>query len=157
MANPFKVNPHKAATKMEANHDLIAVCLTVFGIMWALTPEKLSLAILLQFIFAIPLLYISSISYAKIAYQQDAKFWDYLGWFTGTMATAFALNIIGILTFLLGHAVLSLIYFFITWLLLLVYTLINIYYNPEDKGTKIFKFLFFIVVQLIFGVLILFI
>ena len=151
MVNPFETNPHKAAAKIRINNTLIAVCMTIFGIIWAFAPGRLSVEILLQFIFAVPLLYISSISYAKIAYRKETKLWDYFGWFTGTTATAFVLNVIGVLTFFLGYPIMTLIYFVVIWSLLIVYTSINICYNPKKIGVKVFKLLFFIIIQLIFG------
>lgn len=152
MASPFKANPHKADSKIKINTSLIVVCITLLGIIWTFAPERLNFPILLQFVLAVPLLYISSIAYTKIAYWKEIKLWDYLGWFTGTTATAFVLNIVGILTYLLGYSVLALIYFGVLWGCLLIYTLINIHYNPRAVGFKIFKLLFFIVIQLIFGI-----
>jgi len=152
MIEPFKTNPQKAASKISINNNLISVCLATFGILWAIAPEKLTLPLIVQFTFAVPLFYVSSIAYAKIAYWDQVKFWDYLGWFTGTTATAFVLNIIAVLIFILGYKEMALAYFFILWSLLVVYTVINIRYNPQAVGVKIFKLLFFILIQLIFGV-----
>lgn len=156
MYTPFKTNPHKANSKISINNTLIAVCLGVFSIMWALSPERLIPSVLLQFIFAIPLLYISSISYTKIAYHDKVRPWDYLGWFTGTTGTAFVLNIFGVLTYSLGHETMALGYFVFTWLLLLIYTLTNIFEDKKSYKQRIFKFVYFIVIQLIFGVAILY-
>ena len=152
MIEHFKTNPQKAASKISINNNLIAACLAIFGILWAIAPEKLTLPIIIQFAFAIPLLYVSSIAYTKIAYWKQVKFWDYLGWFTGTTATAFVLNIIALLIFILGYRGMALAYFFLLWFLLIIYTAINIYYNPRVARVKIFKLLFFIFIQLIFGI-----
>jgi len=154
MIEHFKTNPQKAASKISINNSLMAVCLAIFGILWAIVPEKLTPPIIIQFTFAIPLLYVSSIAYTKIAYWKQVKFWDYLGWFTGTTATAFVLNIIAILIFILGYKGMALAYFLVLWSLLAVYTIINIHYNPWAVRVKIFKLLFFILIQLIFGVVI---
>ncbi len=151
MSSPFKTNPHKASAKLVINNNLIAVCITVLGIMWAFAPDRLGVGLLLQFVFAVPLLYVSSIAYTKIAYYKDVKYWDYLGWFTGTTATAFVLNIIGILIFFLGYPIMTLMYFLVTWFLLLIYTLINCHYNHKDRGVRVFKFIFFVLIQAIFG------
>ena len=156
MVDPFRTNPHKAAAKIRINNTLIGVCLTIFGVLWAFSPEKLGLEIMLQFIFAVPLLYVSSLCYTKIAYWEEVKLWDYFGWFTGTTALAFVFNVIGILSFLIGFRVLALIYFFTIWLLLAIYTAINYYYKPKNVSIKIFKLLYFIAIQLIFGVAILY-
>ncbi|MFC1663703.1 hypothetical protein ACFL0A_01070 [Patescibacteria group bacterium] len=152
MIEHFKTNPQKAASKISINNNLMAVCLAIFGIFWATVPEKLTLPIIIQFAFAIPLFYVSSIAYTKIAYWKQVKFWDYLGWFTGITATAFVLNIIAILIFILGYKGMALVYFLVLWSFLVVYTVINIHYNPQVARVKIFKLLFFIFIQLIFGV-----
>ena len=149
--SPFHTNPPKAASKLKVNNALIGVCISVFGIMWTFAPERLNFPILLQFVFAVPLLYVSSISYTKIAYWKQIKLWDYFGWFTGTTGTAFVLNVVGILTFFLGHPRMAFMYFVTIWSLLIIYTLINIRYNKNAIGIKIFKLLYFIIVQLIFG------
>ncbi len=151
MSNPFKTNPHKASAKIGINNNLIAVCITVLGIMWAIAPNRLELGILVQFVFAVPLLYVSSIAYTKIAYYSHIKYWDVLGWFTGTTATAFVLNIIGVLLYFLGYPRMTIIYFLITWILLFIYTLINCHYNHGDKVVRIFKFLYFVSIQVVFG------
>ena len=150
MTDFFEANPHKAAAKIGINSSLMAVCLALFTIMWTFAPEKINVKILLQIILAVPLFYISSISYTKIAYWKQVRHWDRLGWLTGNAATAFTLNLIGILTFLLGYSGLALMYFGILWTLLIIYTLINIRYNPKAVKIKVFKLLFFIVIQLIF-------
>ncbi len=140
MYTPFKTNPHKANSKVSINNTLIAVCLGVFSIMWALSPERLTSEVLLQFILAIPLLYISSTAYTKVAYHDKVKPWDYFGWFTGTTGTAFVLNIFGVLTFSLGHEAMAICYFIFTWVLLFIYTLTNIF---EDKKATNKEFLNF--------------
>ena len=130
----------------------MALCIALFGVIWAFAPEKLTIEILLQFMFAIPLLYISSIAYTKIAYYTQNKLWENLGWFTGTTGTAFVLNIIAIFMFLIGHPLVALFYFILIWVLLLSYTIINIYYDPRSIRMRIFRLCFFISVQLVFGI-----
>ncbi|MBS3166851.1 hypothetical protein J4403_01430 [Candidatus Woesearchaeota archaeon] len=103
VVNYVKTNPHKSQAKLESMNNIMAVCLTIFGIMWAFSPDRLNGPILLQFVLAIPLLYVSGLAYTKVAYRKEVKFWDNFGWFTSTVATAFVLNIVGILIFLLGR------------------------------------------------------
>jgi len=91
MAISFKTNPHKAAAKIRINNTLIGVCLTMFGIIWAFSSNKLTSDIILQFIFAVPLLYVSSLCYTKLAYWKEVRLWEFFGWFTGTTALAFVL------------------------------------------------------------------
>jgi len=151
MQNPFKTNPEKASSKIRINNNLIAVCLTLFGIVWAFAPERLDVEIVMQFIFAVPLLYLSSIAYTKIAYWKEVRLWDYLGWFSGTTGMAFVLNIVGIFTYLLGYEVMMIVYYLVIWGLLLLYTIINIHYDKKVIGIKVFKLAYFILIQLFFG------
>ena len=157
MDNSFRTNPHKAAAKIQINNSLLGVCLTMFGFMWAFAPERLSVQVLVQFIFAVPLLYISNNAYSKIAYWRETKIWDYFGWLTSTIAIAFVLNIIGILTFLIGHPQLTVMYFLTTWILLGIYTCVNLYYKRASKRVLLFKYVFFVLVQLLFGIGILYV
>lgn len=151
MPYKFRTNPNKAASKIQTNNTLIGVCLTIFGILWAFSPEKLTTEIILQFVFAIPLLYVSNLCYTKIAYWKEVKAWDYFGWFTSTTALVFVLNMLGVLTYFLGFQKMAIIYFLTIWILLVIYTAINVYYNRKAAGLKIFKLLYFIILQLIFG------
>ncbi len=151
MKNQFATNPHKAASKIQTNNMLIGVCMTIFGILWAFSPENLTTEIVLQFVFAIPLLYVSNLCYTKIAYWKEVRLWDYFGWFTGTTALVFVLNMLGVLTYFIGYHKMSILYFLTIWILLTIYTMINIYHNPKAAKIKIFKLLYFIILQLIFG------
>jgi hypothetical protein len=45
------------------------------------------------------------------------------------------------------------LYFFLMIALMLIYSIINIVYNPNEKGEKIFKFLFFLIVVIAGGLL----
>lgn len=151
-------NKEKALGKIAINNSLMGISLAIFSAIWVFSQKKPDLVILVQFLFAVPLFYVSSNSYMKIAYREEKnRLWDHFGWITGTTATAFILNIIGILCFLLGFPTLTVIYFIFFWLLLLVYTIINIKTNPEGLYRHIFKLLYFVIIQLIFGLGIVFI
>jgi len=157
--DPFGTNPDKASAKIRINNNLIAACLTIFGMIWALAPGRLTSLIILQFVIAIPLLYASNIAYTKIAYWKKVKLWEYMGWFAGTTGTALVFNILGLLIFSLGFAELAIVYFVVMWLCLLAYTLINIHYSleynphPKDLNYKVFKLFYFISIQLVFGII----
>lgn len=154
MEDGFTTNPQKAAAKININNILMAACLAVLTILWSFSPERAHPAALAQLVFAIPLLYVSSIAYTKIAYRDEVKWWDYLGWFTSTTATAGILNVFGILVHTLGYGAMALAYYLLTWALLLVYTLINMRYHPHAIGIKLFKFFYFVALQFAFGLLV---
>jgi hypothetical protein len=149
--NPFTTNPEKAGSKIRINNDLILACITIFTFIWAFAPNKLSFWLIIQFVFAVPLLYISNTAYTKIAYKKETKLWDYFGWFTGTTGIALVFNILGILIYLLGFMTIFYLYFALLWFLMLIYTIINIHYHPSSIKIRIFKFLYFVLIQVIFG------
>jgi hypothetical protein len=149
----FMTNPHKAQNKVSLYTNLMNLSLALFAIIWAIAPERLTFVLILQFVLAIPLFYVSCISYTKIAYRKEVKSWNVLGWFTGITATAFVMNIIGILIYLLGYTTLAYVYFFFLWILMAIYTVINARQHPrEQRSFAYFKFLYFVAVQVIFAI-----
>jgi len=152
MINLFKTNPEKASAKIRINNSLIGVLFTIFGIIWAVNPSKLNFWLTLQFVLAMPLLYISNITYTKIAYRKEAHLWDFFGWITGNTAMALVLNIFGILIYILGFISLFYFYFGLIWGLLFIYTILNTR-QAKKPIIGVFKFLYFVLIQIIFGLI----
>lgn len=148
---PFTTIPEKAGAKVEINNILMAVCVAALSLLWTLFRDGVHPFVLAQLVFAVPLLYTSSLAYAKVAYWREAKLWDELGWFTGTTATAGIFNALGIMTYTVGYPGLAIAYYLVTWILLGVYTLVNILYHPEHHWPRIFKFVFFVLLQAVGG------
>lgn len=152
--NVFDKNPFKASAKISINNVFMGICFTLLGLITVLASDEVvrkNPILIIQFVFSIPLLYVSNLCYAKAGYREKAEYWDNFAWITGNTALAFILNIIGVLVFLLGFPALSILYFVFLWILLLSYTVINFITDKTRIGLKIFKFLYFIVIQAIFG------
>jgi len=150
--NFFKTNPEKAASRVNINAFMIGSLFVIFTLIWTLSPKQFSPLIISQLVLAMPLLFVSSLSYSKVGYRKEVKYWDYLGWFTNTIGNAFIFNVVGLL---LGkeYLVVSYLYFGLIIVLLLVYSIINIVTHPHRIWEKIFKYLFFITIISLLGLL----
>jgi len=151
MEDFFVTNPEKAAAKIQINNILMASCLAILTILWGIGDRPQDQGLLAQLVLSVPLLYVSSIAYTKIAYREEVKWWDRLGWFSGTTATIAILNAFGIMTSSAGYPSIAVIYFLLTWALLFVYTCINLRYHPRAVGVKVFKYGYVVTLQVLFG------
>ncbi|HLD37592.1 MAG TPA: hypothetical protein VJA86_03310 [Candidatus Nanoarchaeia archaeon] len=152
MKRIFRTNPEKAGNRVAINSFLIGSLFTIFTLIWTLSPEKFSVIIVTQISLAIPLLFVSSLAYSKVAYWKETRLWDTLGWYTNNLATIFIFNVVGLM--IADYFVsLAFAYFSATILLMLIYSIINFSYNPSFIKEKLFKFLFFVIVLFLGGIL----
>ena len=100
----------------------------------------------------LPLLFVSSLAYAKVAYWKETKLWDRLGWFTNHFGSVFILNVVGLITATFSKNI-SFLYFGSTIFLMLIYSAINVIYKPADLGPKLLKFLLFVGTMFLGGIL----
>ena len=145
----FETNPAKAANKLTINSFMMGSVFFIFTLIWTLNPEKFSKPIIFQLVSSIPLLFVSSLAYSKIAYWKETKLWDLLGWFTNTIANIFIFNVVGLMIAQMFRDM-ALFYFGLIIFLMFLYSLINVIYGKNNFKEKLFKFLFF-VAGLIFG------
>jgi hypothetical protein len=148
----FKTNPAKAANKLTINSFMMGSVFFIFTLIWTLSPERFSPLIVGQLIFSIPLLFVSSLAYSKIAYWKETRFWDLLGWFTNNTANILILNVVGLMVAQM-FVIMALYYFALLIALLFIYSLINVIYGPYLFKEKLFKFLFTIIGLVIGGIL----
>lgn len=151
-SNFFEVNSHKATVRVTVNSIMMGGLFLILSLIWTGGPAKFNVFIVSQLILAVPLLYVSALAYLKIGYSEKVVMWDALGWFTSNIGSIIILNAIGLMTVPINKNI-SLLYFLLMIVLMLIYSLINIAYNPEEKTEKIFKFFFFLVVVTIGGLL----
>jgi hypothetical protein len=147
----FETKPEKAIGKITINAFMIGSLFMIITLIWTLDPHKFSLVIITQLVLAIPLLFVSSLAYTKLGYWKETKLWDEFGWFTNNIGNIFVLNIIGLITSTVNRN-LSFVYFGLIILLMLIYSIINIIYKPRAIGEKLFKFIFFIVILSLGGI-----
>jgi hypothetical protein len=140
----FFTNPEKASARVAINSFMIGSLFMILTFIWTLNPQKFSTIILVQIVLAIPMLFVSSLAYAKVGYWKEVKLWDLLGWVTNNFGTIFVINVVGLITATFTKNV-ALIYFSLTLVLMIIYSAINIYYKPKSWKEKLFKFLFFAV------------
>jgi fatty acid desaturase len=150
--NFFEVNSHKATVRVATNSIMMGGLFLILTLIWTGDPTKLNLFVVSQLILAVPLLYVSTLAYLKIGYSEKVFMWDTLGWFANNIGSIFVLNAIGLMTAPVNKD-LTLLYFIFMIAFMLTYSIINIIYNPEEKTEKIFKFLFFLIVLAIGGLL----
>jgi len=148
----FQTNPDKAANKLTINSFMMGSAFFVFSLIWALNPEKFSSIIIFQLICAIPLLFVSSLAYSKIAYWKETKLWDSLGWFTNNVANIFILNVVGLMVAQIFRNM-ALFYFGLIILLMLIYSSTNVIYAHHKFKEKLFKFLFLVLGLVLGGIL----
>jgi len=145
----FETNPAKASNRLTINSFMMGSVFFIFTLIWTLSPERFSPIIIAQLVFSIPLLFVSSLAYSKIAYWKETKLWDSLGWFTNNIANIFLLNVVGLMVAqMFIH--MALFYFGLIIFLMFIYSAINVIYKRNAFKEKLFKFLF-IVAGLTFG------
>lgn len=151
-SNFFEVNSHKASVRVTTNSIMMGGLFLILTLIWTSGAEHFSAIIVGQLILAVPLLYVSTLAYLKIGYAEKVFMWDALGWFTSNTGGILVLNAVGLMTVPTG-AMFALAYFISLIVLMLIYSLINIAYNPHERPEKIFKFIFFLIVVLAGGLL----
>jgi hypothetical protein len=134
---------------------MMAGLFVIFTLIWTLNPAKFGIFIVSQIVLAIPLLFVSSLSYSKLGYWKEFKLWEILGWFTNNTGNIFILNVAGLMAASVNRN-LALIYFALIIILMFIYSSINVFYRRSTLKEKIFKFSYFIVILAIGGILPLF-
>lgn len=152
IGDEFKTNPEKAAAKVSINSFMIGSLFMILTIIWTLNPNKFSPIVIAQLVLAIPLLFVSSLAYAKIGYWKETKWWDRFGWFTNNLGNLLVLNVVGLITSNVFQYI-SYMFFGLILLLMLFYSIINIHYKPSSINEKILKYLFFVIIIFLGGIL----
>lgn len=152
MKNVFQTNANKASAKITINSFMIGSLFFVLTLIWTLSPERFSIFIIAQIVLAIPMLFVSSLAYAKIGHWEEVKLWNALGWFTSNTGSIFILNSVGLVTAQIYESV-ALWYFVLLLILMLIYSIINVVYRRRTLKEKLFKFIFFIIFLAAGGIL----
>ena len=147
--NLFSTNPEKAAARVAINGVMLASIFVMLAVVF-LDLERFNKVAVMQMVLSIPCLFISSLAYSKLGYWKETRLWDIFGYLTNTFGNLFMINAIGLLAAAISIAF-SWVYFGITLLLLLFYSLVNIFYT-KAFGKKIFKFLFSLAIIVIGGI-----
>lgn len=148
----FYTNPHKATLRISINSAMIGALFFVLTFILSFGQNKFHFFVLAQLVLAIPLLYVSTLTYSKVAYWKQTKLWDAFGWIVTYIGNTILLNAIGLMVASISKN-LALTYFILTIVLMIVYSSINIIYSPKTFQRKIFKFLFFLIIILLGGII----
>jgi len=153
MKHFFEVSHHKASVKVSINSFMMGSLFFILTLVWTLSPSKFIIQMIAQIVLAIPLLFVSSLAYAKIGHQEkEEQGWDTFGWFTNNIGSIFILNVVGLMTGTI-YKELAIFYFLLTIVLMATYSAINVFYNRKVLKEKLFKFLFFVLIMFLGGIL----
>ena len=152
MKDIFRTNANKASSKVTINSFMMGSLFFILTLIWTLNPSKFSIFIIAQIVLAIPMLFVSSLAYAKIGYWEKVELWDALGWFTNNIGSIFILNAVGLIAGQISKT-LAVCYFLLLILLMAAYSTINVVYKPKTLKEKIFKLVFFVSILVLGGVL----
>lgn len=150
----FSTNPAKASAKVALSSTMIGALFFILTLILTLGPDKFNKFVIVQIALAVPFLFVSILTYSKIAYWKDNNLWDMLGWFAVNIGNGFLLNVVGLMVASIDKS-LALFYFATLTVLMLIYSLINVHYTRHFTS-KLFKFLFFLAILLLGGILPLF-
>ena len=152
MRSIFKTNPTKASVRVNINSLMMGSLFFILTLIWTLNPLKFSVFIIAQIVYAIPLLFVSSLAYSKIGYSEDTRTWDSLGWFSNNIGSIFILNVVGLMTATLFRTI-AFSYFGLIVLLMGIYSIINVSHRQNQSKEKLFKYIFFVAVLVLGGIL----
>ncbi|MBN2052737.1 hypothetical protein JW756_04505 [Candidatus Woesearchaeota archaeon] len=150
-----EIKKRKSSSKLAITVRLIGVAFTIFIFIITIRPqiflEKKIIA--LELILAIPLLLTSALSFSKLSYAPHSKEWDFLSWITFLSGYTFLLNIVGIIAAIYLNTLIAMAFFITSWLLSIIYSYMDVYPDKKLMRKDVFKNMFFILLQIILGVL----
>ncbi len=145
----------KAASRISLNTALLSVAVGIFFLVVSLRSQLIvPQLVAIQLVFPIPLLLTSILSYSKVGYRAQTERWDTLGWVSFIVAYALILNVIGILLSDVVGLGVSLLFFAVSWLMTLIYSVVDISYERNHVKERLAKDSLFIATQLLFGVIV---
>ncbi|MBP9822024.1 MAG: hypothetical protein KBC81_01085 [Candidatus Pacebacteria bacterium] len=139
-AELYKPNADKAAMRVAINGVMLASLVLVLTIIF-LDQAKYSLIVTTQLTLAVPMLFMSCLAYAKTGYKKEVRLWNHLGYVTNIFGNMAFINAVGIMVAPVSTLA-SLTYFALMVVLLFVYSLINLIYEPKTVAEQIIKFIF---------------
>lgn len=148
----FNTSPEKASARVTINSFMMGTLFFILTLIWSIGPNRFNFFAIVQLILAIPLLYVSSLAYAKVGYWKEIKLWDNLGWYTNHFGNTFLINVAGILAATFSKN-LSIIYFTLFLLLMLIYSTINLIYKPSAFLEKCYKYFLLLITVILGGII----
>ena len=148
----------KASSRISLNGSLLAATMGIFFLVISFRLEMLTSnpILVFQLVAAIPLFLTSNLSYSKIAYRDDIKNWNRLAWITFILGYSFLLNVIGVLCSKIFGLSFGVLFFVFSWVLSIVYSIVDIGSDKHFLNERIFKTLFFVLIQSFLGLFLVF-
>lgn len=143
-------NPEKAASRVAINGVMLASLFVILSVVF-LNPDQFRVVGIAQILFSIPFLFVSSLAYSKVGYWKETRLWNAFGYVTLTFGNFFMINAMGLFVAKISYE-LAMIYFAITIILLIAYSLVQINYRRSPSG-QLIKFLFSSSIILIGGII----
>jgi len=145
----------KSSNRINLNTSLLSIVVGIFFLTINLRSELLLIdGLVIQLVLSIPLLFTSILAYTKLGYRREVAKWDTLGFITFSIAYAFILNVIGILLAHMVSVQVSITFFVSSWILAVIYSLVDISYRKGRIKERVIKDLIFISIQFFFGLLV---
>lgn len=145
-------SPEKSVSRVTINGAMMGSLFFILTLIWTLGPEKFNIFIIGQLVLAIPLLFISSLAYAKIGYRDKWHWFNRFGWITTTLGNNFILNVAGLMAGKF-YRELAYVYFSLVIVLVTVYYLINILHGKESLKEELAKLAIVILIVILGGIL----
>ncbi len=148
-------NRFKADTRNLIDVTLLAIVITLFGLVATIKPEMVSENPLftLQLVLAIPFFICGLFSRIKSAAYVDSSLWRVLGFVSFTLAYGFFINSVGLMLSFITAIYVSMAFFTVNTLLTLTRAGIVVYYDHSELPKRLFRELIHIALIIFLGVL----
>ncbi|MHA1266851.1 MAG: hypothetical protein ACTSRS_16560 [Candidatus Helarchaeota archaeon] len=142
----------RAEINVAENSRLLAVAIAIFVVIFIykdVIPVALFGWVIAQLVLSFPLFYKSSDGYEKLAYRDELK-WKWFAKLLNSTGTALVFNAIAIIIYSFSLAF-SLIFFGVTWGIEIIYSILDIKERRANFKKRLFKSLWYLSLQIIFG------
>ncbi len=141
----------KSSSRITINSFMMGSLFVILTLMFTLGTGQFGVFIMAQLILAIPLLFFSSLFYAKISYREETRLFDKGAWLTSTLGNTFILNVGGLMAGTFSKT-LAFIYFPLVMICIISYYAINIYYKKDSFKEDFLKALMVLLILAIGGI-----
>lgn len=142
----------KSVSRVTINGTMMASLFFILTLVWTLGPKKFNIYIVSQLVLAIPLLFVSSLAYAKVSYREKHHLFDRFAWIATTLGNNFVLNVAGLMAATINKTV-ALIYFATSFVLITIYYAINIYDGLDTALEETIKLLVILIIMILGGII----
>jgi hypothetical protein len=145
----------KADTRNLIDVTLLAIVITLFGLVATIKPEMVSQnpIFTLQLSLAIPFFICGLFSRIKEATYHDSSSWYVLGFISFTLAYGFFINSVGLMLSFITAIYVSIAFFAVNTLLTLTRAAITVSYSPSKLKERLFREIIHIALIVFLGVL----